>query len=64
MTDPNDDAPDTVEETNVPAADLGYPDPETFPSYDEVDSDEGQAELPADSFDEADADFSTEGDDH
>lgn len=31
--------------------DLGFPEPDDFPSYDEVDSEQGQAELPADSFD-------------
>ena len=32
-----------------------FPDPEEFPSYDEVESEDGEAELPADSFDEASA---------
>ena len=32
---------------------LGFPDPDDFESYDEVDSTDGQAELPDDSFDEA-----------
>jgi hypothetical protein len=32
---------------------LTFPDPDDFPSYDDVESDEGQAELPDDSFDEA-----------
>lgn len=31
---------------------FGFPDPEGFPSYDEVDSEIGENELPADSFDE------------
>lgn len=31
--------------------DLSFPDPEDFPSYDEVDSTQGQAELPHDSYD-------------
>jgi hypothetical protein len=30
-----------------------FPDPEDFESYDEVDSEDGQAELPEDSFDES-----------
>ncbi len=33
--------------------DLGFVDPSEFPSYDDVDSEDGQAELPADSFDTA-----------
>lgn len=32
-----------------------------FPEYDEVDARDGEAELPADSFSEAEADFETEG---
>lgn len=32
---------------------LSFPDPSEFPSYDDVESDEGQAELPDDGFDEA-----------
>lgn len=32
---------------------LDFPSPDNFPSFDEVDSDEGQAQLPTDSFDEA-----------
>ena len=34
---------------------LDFPNPDDFPSYDEVDSVEGQAELPEDNFDEASA---------
>lgn len=30
-----------------------FPNPDDFPSYDEVDSEDGQAELPEDSFDES-----------
>jgi hypothetical protein len=33
--------------------DLGFVDPKDFPSYDEVESDEGQGELPDDSYDES-----------
>jgi hypothetical protein len=40
---------------------LSFPDPDEFPSYDEVDSDDGESELPGDSFDEAVADFDREG---
>jgi hypothetical protein len=32
---------------------LDFPDPDDFPSYDDVDSEEGQTELPADSFEQA-----------
>jgi len=35
---------------------LTFPDPDDFPSYDEVESEDGQAELPEDSFDEVSAD--------
>lgn len=31
---------------------LDFPDPDEFPSYDDVESDDGESELPADSFDE------------
>lgn len=34
---------------------LDFPDPDEFPSYDDVDSDEAEAELPADSADESSA---------
>lgn len=37
-----------------------FPDPDEFPPYDEVDSDAGQEELPADSFELNTADFYTE----
>ncbi len=30
--------------------DLGFANPDEFPSYDEVESEDGQAELPIDSF--------------
>lgn len=40
---------------------LGFTDPSEFPSYDDVDSDEGENELPADSFELNTADFDTEG---
>lgn len=40
---------------------LEFPDPDDFESYDEVESDEGQAELPEDSFDEAAASDNEEG---
>lgn len=34
----------------TPKEDRGFPDPEEFESYDEVDSEDGEAELPDDSF--------------
>lgn len=40
---------------------LEFPDPSEFPSYDEVQSEDGQSELPEDSFDEAGV---TEGEDN
>lgn len=40
---------------------LSFPDPEEFRSYDEVDSEVGQAELPGDSFDENAASEGEEG---
>ena len=40
---------------------FSFPDPEEFPSYDEVNSEDGQAELPADSFMEMTADLDAEG---
>lgn len=36
----------------TPKEDRGFPDPEEFDSYDEVESEDGQAELPDDSFEE------------
>lgn len=38
-----------------PKEDRGFPDPEEFDSYDEVESEDGQAELSDDSFDEGSA---------
>lgn len=40
---------------------LEFPDPDDFPSYDDVESEEGEGELPADSFDEAAANDDEEG---
>jgi hypothetical protein len=40
---------------------VSFPDPEEFPSYDEVDSEDGEAELPEDSFDEASVSDDEEG---
>lgn len=42
---------------------LQFPDPEQFTSYDEVDSEIGENELAADSFDENEANFDDEPDD-
>lgn len=35
---------------------LDFPSPDGFPSYDDVDSEEAESELPTDSFDEASVD--------
>jgi hypothetical protein len=48
-------------EPEVTPEQLEFPDPEEFVSYDEVDSENGQAELPVDSFEFNTADFDTEG---
>ena len=40
---------------NTDQLELSFPDPSEFPSYDEVDSDDGQAEVPDDSYDETSA---------
>lgn len=44
-----------MEDQKPQQEELQFPDPEEFPSYDEVDSEEGQAELPEDSFDASQA---------
>lgn len=36
-------------------AELHFPDPDEFPNHDDVESEDGQAELPMDSFDESKA---------
>lgn len=41
-----------MEDDSEEQIELDFPSVDEFKSYDEVDSDEGQAELPADSFDE------------
>lgn len=38
---------------DAPKEDRGFPSPDEFDSYDEVDSEDGQTELPDDDFDEA-----------
>lgn len=40
---------------------LFYPNPDEFPSFDDVESDDAQAELPDDNFDEAAATDDEEG---
>ena len=45
----------------TPKNDRGFPSPEEFESYDEVDSEDGQAELADDTFDEASACEDEEG---
>lgn len=40
---------------------LNFPSTDEFPSYDEVESDDGQAQLPDDSFDGTQVDFEDEG---
>lgn len=44
---------DTSPPAEVEQLTLEFPSPDDFPSYDDTDSDEGQAELADDSFDEA-----------
>jgi len=44
-----------------PQVDLEFPDPEEFPSYDDVDSEDGEAELPQDSFDASSASNDEQG---
>jgi hypothetical protein len=47
----------TTDQTQL---ELDFPSPDDFESYDEVESDDGQAELPTDNFDESSADFENE----
>jgi hypothetical protein len=41
-----------MEEENV-QLELGFPDPDEFPSFDDVDPDEAQSQVPSDDFDQA-----------
>jgi len=40
-------------QTESTQLELSFPNPDDFPSYDEVDSEQGQAELPDNSYDES-----------
>lgn len=46
--------------TDEQVDDKNFPDPENFPSYDEVESEVGQSFLPPDGFDESAAKFDEE----
>lgn len=61
MTDPE-IAPVVPVEAGEPGeGDNPMPDPDEFPSYDDVDPEVAESELPDDSFDETVADFESEG---
>lgn len=55
-----DESSDTEQNANE-QLEFEFPNPDDFPSYDEVDSKEGEDELPDDSFEFNTADFTTEG---